>query len=231
MKIKILRGAAISGTVTLSLGVGGGGNDVLTKTLTGMNNRLNPEEWCLSSYTALTELFIEHLVHARCQDTLNQRGSTCIIKELRHLSHTSSSIMVLPPAAWVTLDKPLSSLSLHFSFCEMGTDSWAELWATLPKMSAKEIGACRAFEKTLPEMQKGNHGRHHWKRKEVSKKYFMMSKETGLGVRLEKPTLDFSMGRHLTICRKSPNCSSSPSRMAFSHLIFPQFFTLSIPCL
>ena len=66
MKIKILRGAAISGTVTFSLGVGGGGNDVLTKTLTGMNNRLNPEEQYLSSYTALIELFIEHLVHARC---------------------------------------------------------------------------------------------------------------------------------------------------------------------
>lgn len=75
MKIKILRGAAISGTVTLSVGsrlrgVGWGGaggrNDVLTKTLTGMNNRLNPEEQGLSFYTALTELFIEHLVHARC---------------------------------------------------------------------------------------------------------------------------------------------------------------------
>ena len=71
MKIKILRGAAISGTVILSVGRWGGGrdvagNDVLTKTLTGMNNRLNPEEQGLSFYIALTELFIEHLVHARC---------------------------------------------------------------------------------------------------------------------------------------------------------------------
>ena len=49
-------------------------------------------------------------------------------------------------------------------------------------------------------------------------------KQRGLGVRLEKPTLDFSMGRHLPICRKFPKCSSSRSRMAFSHLIFPQFF-------
>lgn len=79
-------------------------------------------------------------------------------------------------------------------------------------------------------MQKGNHGRHHWNRKEVvSKRSISWCQNRGLGVRLKKPTLDFSMGRHLPICRKFPNCSSSPGRMAFSPLLFPQFFTLSIP--
>ena len=213
MKIKILRGAAISGTVILSVGRWGGGrgvagNDVPTKTLTGMNNRLNPEEQGLSFYIALTELFIEHLVHARCWDTLNQRCSTCIIKEMGHLSHTHIKFNRGLASCWLCDLGQASELSKPpFFLLWNGKGPWAEPSATLPKMSAKGVGACRAFEKTLLEVQKGNHGRHHWNRKEVisKKKYFMMSKETErFGSETWKANTGFQYGKASSNLQKIP---------------------------
>lgn len=74
-------------------------NDVFTKMLAEINNRLDPEELGLSSYSAFTKVFIEQLVHARYWDTLSQRGSTRVTEELGRLSPTSSPMLILPLAA------------------------------------------------------------------------------------------------------------------------------------
>lgn len=54
----------------------GGGNHVFANMLAGRNTRLDPEDLGLRSDSAFTGIFIEHLVHARCCDTLKQRGSS-----------------------------------------------------------------------------------------------------------------------------------------------------------
>lgn len=95
--MKILRGNAISGTATPSRKK----KNVFTKMLAGKKNtRLDRKGLvCVLFDSTFTGMFTEHLVHTRCCDTLNQRGSSRVMEELGHLSHTSNPIKTLRLAA------------------------------------------------------------------------------------------------------------------------------------